>query len=49
VWTKDPLLDLQNESVSPAFEVHGDTLPAGRVKVVHAVGAVGEIKFVSNK
>jgi hypothetical protein len=48
VWTKDPINDLIAESVSPAFETHGDTLPAGRVKVVHAVGAVGEMKFVSN-
>jgi hypothetical protein len=48
VWSKDPITDLKNESVDPVFTLHGDTLPAGRVKVVHAVGAVGEMKFVSN-
>ncbi len=48
MWAKDPIKDLIAESVSPVFALHGDTLPAGRVKVVHAVGAVGEMKFVSN-
>ena len=48
-WTDDPLKDLFAESVKPAFDSFGDTLPAGRTKVVHAVGAVGEIAFVSNK